>query len=329
MEVSTRREELWLPRGLALLNILRHRGIMIAGGLLIPLLPQTFPAGAEEPVASAPRVEEIAPPLTLPVEINDQVENWMGRYLTDLRPIFEWYLQREGLYADMIREALRRRGMPEDLLYLAAIESGFSPGAISKESAMGMWQFMGPTARALGLRMDAYVDERRDPILATEAALEYLQYLHERFGSWYLAAAAYNAGPSRLADILSLYTGEQTGGEDLYWKILDDLPLETRVYVPKILAATLLAQEAEKYGFRVEQADPVFFERVWVPGGTPLSVVAEAVGTSLGPIRDLNPQLVQGMTPPGELYGVRVPVGQSPLVVASLGSRWRTISLAN
>jgi len=308
-------------------SALRRRLLIIGGGLILALLLLAFGAPEEEGITLAPHVAQIAPSLALPLEMNQQVEGWMERYLTDQRPVFERYLEREGLYSDMIREALGSRGMPEDLVYLAAIESGFTPGATSRVSAMGMWQFMGPTAQAYGLRIDGYVDERRDPIRATEAALDYLQSLHDRFGSWYLAAAAYNAGPSRVAMALSRHAGDPAGEEDLYWEILDHLPTETRVYVPKMLAAILLSQAAEEYGFDVERADPVRFDRVWVPGGTTLRAVAGAVDVPLSRIRELNPHLLMGVTPPGEPFGIRVPPGRSPMVVASLGNRWRSVSV--
>jgi membrane-bound lytic murein transglycosylase D len=274
----------------------------------------------------APHVAELAPALSLPVAMNERVEGWLERFLTDQRPQFERYLAREGLYSEMIRNELRRRSMPEDLIFVAAIESGFSPGATSRVSASGMWQFMSPTARAFGLRIDGYVDERRDPVRATEAALDYLQELHEQFGSWYLAAAAYNAGPTRVARILRTHAGAQTGEEALFWEILEHLPRETREYVPKMLAAILLSGAAEDYGFFVERADPVRFDRVWVPGLTSLRRVAESVRVPVGVIRGLNPQLIRGVTPPDGLFPVRVPVGRSYRVVASLGGRWRTFA---
>ena len=247
----------------------------------------------------------------------------MERFLTDQRPVFTRYLEREGLYSGMILKGLRSRGMPEELMYLAAIESGYSPRATSRVSAIGMWQFMGPTAQAFGLRIDEYVDERRDPVRATEAALDYLQALYDRFGSWYLAAAAYNAGPSRVASVVGTYGGDEGSEEDLYWEIVEHLPKETRAYVPKMLAAILLGQAAEEYGFEVEPAQPIRFDRVWVPGGTTLKTVAQAVGVPLARMRVLNPHLLRGVTPPGEPFGIRVPPGSSPMVVASLGGRWR------
>ena len=305
------------PRRLALPGLAL---ILTFGALLVG-------SGGEKEILLPPHVAEIAPSLSLPVEMNDEVERWMERYLTDQREAFVHYLEREGLYSEMIREALRRRGMPQELLYLAAIESGYSPRAKSRVAATGMWQFMGPTAEAFGLRIDAYVDERRDPVRATEAALDYLSDLHERFGSWSLAAAAYNAGPSRVARVLDIHAGKVEGAEELYWEIVDHLPIETRVYVPKMLALVLLAQAADTYGFHVKPSEPIRFERVWVPGGTSLRAVADAVGKPLSRIKDLNPHLLRGVTPPGEPFGIRVPVGTSPRVVASLGGRWRRVTV--
>ena len=309
------------------LKTLHRRLILLGVGVLLvafSLLVREPGATTPSPV---PHVAEIAPSLGLPVEMNAEVERWMERYLTDQRPVFTRYLEREGLYSGMIREGLRRRGMPEELMYLAAIESGYSPRATSRVSAIGMWQFMGPTAQAFGLRIDSYVDERRDPVRATEAALDYLQSLHDRFGSWYMAAAAYNAGPSRVARIVRDHADDATGEEALYWEIVDHLPRETRAYVPKMLAAILLGQAAEEYGFEVEPAQPMVFDRVWVPGGTTLKTVAEAVNLPLARIRELNPHLLRGVTPPGEPFGIRVPPGRSPMVVASLGSRWRRFNV--
>jgi len=300
----------------------RRLGLLGAGVLLVAISLMVGEPQAVLPPHS-PHVAELAPSLGLPLEMNAEVERWMERFLTDQRPAFTRYLEREGLYSGMIRMGLRSRGMPEELVYLAAIESGYSPKAISRVEAMGMWQFMGPTAEAFGLRIDEYVDERRDPVRATEAALDYLQSLHERFGSWYMAAAAFNAGPSRVARVVKNHTGDTAGEEALYWEIVDDLPAETRAYVPKMLAAILLGQAAEEYGFDVEPAKPIRFDRVWVPGGTTLKTVAQAVGVPLATIRDLNSHLLRGVTPPGEPFGIRVPVGSSPKVVASLGGRWR------
>jgi len=177
--------------------------------------------------------------------------------------------------------------------------------------------------------VDEYVDERKDPVRATKAALDYLEWLHGRFGSWYLAAAAYNAGPSRVQAILGRHADGRTGDEDLYWEVLDHLPRETREYVPRLVAATILAERASEFGFAASRAEPYTFDRVFVPGGTELSRIARATGLHPSVLRDLNPHLVRGVTPPGEIYGVRVPVGASRQVVAALGAQPRWFGTAD
>ena len=273
----------------------------------------------------------------LPLEVNERVEKWMRRFLTDQRKTFETFLSREGTFAPMIRAKLRERGMPEDILYLAMIESGFSTRATSHVGAGGVWQFMRPTAKEYGLRIDHWVDERRDPVKATDAALDYLQMLHERYQSWYLAAAAYNAGYGRVDRALKKHAAacvararaaarrgeiaescEASGGESLYWEIIDQLPRETRDYVPKIIAATALAREAQRYGFRASEAAPYDFERVWVQGGTRLASLAREVGIELDLLKDLNPHLVRAATPPGASYALRVPVGWTERIIVAL-----------
>jgi len=306
---------------------LRSAAVVLGVGALATLFSALGSPGEPEEPSLAPLVADLAPSLHLPVAMNDRVNRWMERYTTDQRQVFERYLEREGLYSEMIKEGLRSRGMPEDLVYLAAIESGFTPGARSRVSAMGMWQFMGPTAQQFGLQINEYVDERRDPVRATAAALDYLQALHEQFDSWYLAAAAYNAGPGRVARALRNHADDQTGEEELYWEIIEHLPRETRAYVPKMLALIALGQAAEDYGFEVEKAEPVEFDRVWVPGGTTLRWVANSVEVPIRDIRDLNPHLVRGVTPPGVLFPVRVPPGTSRMLVASQGTRWRTVAV--
>lgn len=265
-----------------------------------------------------------APVAALPVEVNARVRYWMERFTTDQRSTFELYMSRKGRYEDLVVERLRRRGMPDELLYLAMIESGFLPRASSQVSAVGLWQFMGPTAQQYGLRVDNFVDERRDPLRATDAALTYLQWLHDRYDSWYLAAAAYNAGPGRVDRALRQGgSAAATDDVDLYWEIIDHLPRETREHVPKLLAATILARNAGALGFQIEPVQPYAFDRVWVPGGTTLRVVARELDVPAQLIRDLNPHLVRGVTPPGGSYGLRVPVGRTAQVVASIGGgRW-------
>lgn len=305
-----------LPRVSRISQTLLLVGILGVSGLYA----QGGEDGADAAEASSGEQPGLEPlDAALPVEINDRVRRWIQRFRTDLRPEFERLREREGVYAEMIQAKLRERGLPPELLYLAVMESGLSPWAVSRASAVGVWQFMGPTAEQYGLRVDAWVDERRDPERATDAALDYLEHLRDRFGSWYLAAAAYNAGPGRIERVLNRHAEGRRGEEELYWEVWAHLPFETREYVPRLLAATHLAQNADLYGFQVEAADAYAYDRVFVPGGTSLSRVARALGSDVRTLRDLNPHLIRAATPPGELYPVRVPVGTAPEVVASLG----------
>jgi membrane-bound lytic murein transglycosylase D len=278
------------------------------------------PDSPATPGIEVPDVSHLLGETRLPIEVNARVERWIGRFLGPDRETFEHYLVREGLYGGMVRQKLRARDMPEQLLYLAMIESGFSAGATSPVAAAGMWQFLGATARAYGLSVDAWVDERRDPVRATDAALDYLEELHAEFGSWYLAAAAYNAGPVRVAAAVRRLggTADETDAEAMYWRIIEDLPRETREFVPKILAAAILAEQAGHFGIDVEPDLPYLFDQVLVPGGTSLRHVAEALDESPALLRELNPHLIRGATPPGRSFPVRIPLGESHRVLAAL-----------
>ncbi|MFQ5538220.1 MAG: lytic transglycosylase domain-containing protein [Gemmatimonadota bacterium] len=300
---------------------------LAVGALMAGLdAPEGAPASAGEvAVVGAEGVPEVLG-TTLPLHVTPRVRKWVRRFQGDQRKEFQRLLSRQGVYADLIRGKLRERGMPEELLYMAMMESGLSPWAVSKVSAVGVWQFMGPTARQYGLRVDPWVDERRDPVRATDAALDYLQWLYERYGSWYMAAAAYNAGPGRVDRVLRRYAPGRRGEEELYWEVLEHLPRETREYVPRMVAATLLARNPEAFGFALEEREPYRYEQVIVPGSTPLAAVARALGVSSRAVRELNPHLLRGVTPPGEAYPVRVPVGEGPRVVTSLTGRGGTRS---
>ena len=220
--------------------------------------------------------------------------------------------------------------MPEDLVYLSMIESGFNPNARSTAQAVGLWQFVAGTGRVYGLRIDGVVDERRDPEASTDAALRYLDDLHEQFGSWSLATAAYNSGENRVARIMREVTGAVRGQESDFWLIRSKLPSETREYVPLIYAAALVGKEPHKYGLDdVERLLPLEVETVDVPGGTSLDVVARAIGMEAQNVRDLNPQLIQGVTPAGNsAYPVRIPEGRTALLRANFARAVATISPA-
>jgi membrane-bound lytic murein transglycosylase D len=200
------------------------------------------------------------------------------------------------------------------MYYLALIESGFNPHAYSRAAAVGMWQFMTTTAQGMGLRVDWWVDERRDPVRSTEAAVRFLRGLNEQFGSMYLAAAAYNGGPGRIARGLTRYEDdfEGTTGDDLFFALAEKkyLRSETRNYVPQLIAAALVAKESERYGLKVEPRPAFTYDSVRVGPRMPISVIAKAGGTTVDVIQDLNPHILRGMTPPRDSAFVRLPEGR-------------------
>jgi soluble lytic murein transglycosylase-like protein len=217
-------------------------------------------------------------------------------------------LERMRHLEPLIRAALARERVPRDLLYLALVESSFRPAATSRMGAAGVWQFMPGTARGYGLEVGTWVDERRDPVRASHAAARHLRDLHEQFGGWHLAAAAYNCGSGCVRRALRLHGGGPDGGELRYWRIRPYLPRETRDYVPKLLAAVRIARDPAAFGFGgVDGGAPLAYRVVMAPGGTSLQRVARWAGAPESAVATLNPHLVRGQTPPGRRWPVRVP----------------------
>ncbi|HEX7088793.1 MAG TPA: LysM peptidoglycan-binding domain-containing protein [Longimicrobiales bacterium] len=277
---------------------------------------------------TAPEVDEDVP-WDITKTRNARVDYWIRFLRTKNHARTRLWLERSGRYAPMIRRELRARNMPQDLVYLALIESGFSPRAYSRAHAVGIWQFIAETGRRYGLEISPYVDERRDPIAATRAALDYLQDLYRRFGSWYLAAAAYNTGENRVERILRQRLGGARGHDSLFWKIDQYLPRETRDYVPLMLAAAHIAKEPHKYGFRnLKYHPPLEFDTVHVPGGVSLETAARAAGVGVGVVQELNPHLVRRMTPPGRAWTLRIPRGRRDLFVQNFARMPREERLA-
>ncbi|MGQ0561891.1 MAG: transglycosylase SLT domain-containing protein [Gemmatimonadota bacterium] len=265
----------------------------------------------------------------LPVTRNDEVDEWIDFLKGRNSEKTELWLERSGKYTPMILAELRKRGMPEDLIYLAFIESGFAPNAKSRAAAVGLWQFIAETGRRYGLEVSSYVDERRDPVKATHAALDYLTELHDRFGSWYLAAAAYNTGENRVGRIMRQVTGSERGTDADFWKIAARLPRETRNYVPLMLAAGHIGKEPQKYGFDdVDYQAPLSYGIVRVPQNVSLSVVAKSVGVETDAIEELNPELVRDRTPPARSWTVRVPDGTAARFAANFPDELKAVRLA-
>ena len=183
-----------------------------------------------------------------------RIDYWIGKLTTSLKTDFEKALDRKAKYDDMITAKLDAADLPRDLIYLAMIESEFNPNAKSHAHAVGMWQFMSATARRFGLSVGKHVDQRKDPARATDAAVKYLSVLHDRFGSWYLAAAAYNSGEGTVRKALKRVTGRTHGTDADFFRILPKLPKETRDYVPKLIAAARVGNDPAKYGLAVDDA---------------------------------------------------------------------------
>jgi membrane-bound lytic murein transglycosylase D len=248
-------------------------------------------------------------------ESQDRVAYYVDMFTGRSKERITERLERGTRYEPMIRAKLKAGGLPEDMYYLALVESGFDPHAYSRAAAVGMWQFMTSTGRDMGLRVDRWVDERRDPVRSTDAAVRFIRGLRDQFGSLYLAAAAYNGGPGRVSRGLARYADdlEGTPGDDAFFVLAekDYLRNETREYVPQLIAAALIAKEPTRYGMELHPLPPFAYDSVRVPGRTPVAAVARAAGASTRDILDLNPHLLRGMTPPGDRYLVRIPVGSA------------------
>jgi membrane-bound lytic murein transglycosylase D len=248
-------------------------------------------------------------------ETQDRVAHYVTMFTGRAKDRIAERLQRGTRYEPMIRAKMKAGGLPEDMYYLALVESGFDPHAYSRAAAVGMWQFMTSTARDMGLRVDRWVDERRDPVRSTGAAVRFIRGLREEFGSLYLAAAAYNGGPGRVSRGLARYADdlEGTPGDDAFFVLAekDYLRNETREYVPQLIAAALIAKEPARYGMTLHSLPPFAYDSVTVHAGTPIAAIAKAAHASTRDLLDLNPHLLRGMTPPRENFQVRVPVGDA------------------
>ncbi len=323
----------------------------------------------------------------LPITINASVKRWIDVFQTRHRKYFGLWLARSGRYIPLMRSILEKHGLPKELVYLAMVESGFSCRARSRAAAVGPWQFIRSTGKKYGLRIDAWVDERRDPIKATEAAARYLRFLYEEFGDWYLAAAGYNAGEARIRKALRSSKGDDfwdiSGTHKLtriirgrYVHVLRRgenpsivaakygistkrllrangltkkaarslrpgqrliipakngkarrityrrryIARETANYVPKIIAAAVIAKNPERYGFdKIDYHDPLVYDTVILTTSVDLKKLARELGVSYRTLKELNPELRYHFTPPGRRdYALRIPRGAPQDFLASI-----------
>ncbi|RMF07105.1 MAG: LysM peptidoglycan-binding domain-containing protein, partial [Candidatus Neomarinimicrobiota bacterium] len=240
----------------------------------------------------------------IPLIINSQVQQFIEFFQTKRRDEFERWLTRYMKYRDVVRTILKEHGLPEELEFLALIESGMNPKAYSRANASGMWQFMYFTGKKYGLKRTWYVDERRDPVKATHAACEYIKDLYAEFDDWYLTLAAYNSGEGRIRRGIQLHNTRD------FWQ-LRSLPRETRNYIPYFLAAALICRNPEQYGFTLPQVEPYAYDEVELEKSADLNVLARCCGISVNELRDLNPELRQSATPANSIYFLKIPHGKT------------------
>ncbi|MDH5202226.1 MAG: transglycosylase SLT domain-containing protein [Nitrospirota bacterium] len=233
-----------------------------------------------------------------------------------IRENFSLWLSRSGKYLDLMKEILKEKDVPEEIVFLSLIESGFNPFAYSPARAVGHWQFIASTAKRYGLTINWWMDERRDPVKSTTAAAHYLKDLYEMFGSWNLAMAAYNAGEGKILKALN-----RTKTDD-YWSLLTTkhIKRETKDYVPKFIAASLIANRPEDFGFEnIEYHPPLDYDEVTITSPVDLEVIAECAESTIEVIKELNPEIRRWCTPPDiPEYTLRIPEGKKDIFLENL-----------
>ena len=244
----------------------------------------------------------------IPVVYNAAVKKWIKYFTGRGKATYRKYAERAGRYGPVLSKILNEQGLPRDLIFLSMAESGFANHARSWAKAVGPWQFMPFTGRRFGLEVGFFLDERRDPLKATIAASSYLRYLYDRFGSWELAMAGYNAGEGKIGRAIRRYRTKN------FWQIRKGryLKPETKNYVPKIMALAIIGKNLKAFGFEnVEFKKALDFQEIEVPGNTDLYKVAEVIGSDFKEMKKYNPEVLRWQTPPSlKSYTLRVPVGK-------------------
>lgn len=267
-----------------------------------PLLPSRFHSFEDELLAS---------PMLHHPEFQVEVERWVGRWADGFSEWMPSYLDRMTWYERMVDTTLAAHGLPWSLRYLPVIESGYSTSAVSSASAVGLWQFMAPTARDFGIEVGPLVDDRRDPFVSTAAAADYLVQLRHDFGSWFLALAAYNAGPQRIRGLMERYVPDVEPSDAVYWALRDVLPRETADFVPNLIGAVIVGSDPEAHGYDRPVPRPFEFDRVPVLGAISFETAALAAGVGRGEIERLNPEYIRGETPAEAQVDLRLPPGHA------------------
>lgn len=293
---------------------------------LVPLEPELEPEltasppdapkeESVEPVESAVSKESQGTAYNIPVVIDQTVQSHIRFFNMSIRDRFEQWLLRLNRYRPLVEDIFAEFDLPSDLVHLSLVESGFNPYDYSRAKATGPWQFMKGTGKIYGLRIDHYVDERRDPIKSTIAAARYLRDLYDLFGTWPLAMAAYNAGEGKVQRALTKAQAESFS-EISRTKLIRR---ETKQYVPRIMAATIIARNPDQYGFNQIPVAPHVFEEVVVTRPLHFRAISNVTGIPYSELRLLNPELRRDATPPDDTaYHLKVPVGASAKVLKLL-----------
>jgi membrane-bound lytic murein transglycosylase D len=289
----------------------------VAGSVAEPVEQTVTDARSELPpekIEGVP-VSEPVPQYDIPIVINDKVRFWIDYYSRKNHKSFQAGLNRSGLYLERFQEIFEEEGVPLDLIYMAHIESGYKTSAYSRAAAVGIFQFISGTARRYGLKIDYWVDERRDPDKSARAATAYLKKLYRDFDDWYLALAAYNGGEGRVSRAL------KKSGKTDFWGLAESsryLRRETRNYVPAIIAAIIISKNLEEYGFDPPSEQPLAYETIEVVDGVDLQVLADCAGSDFDTLHRLNPGLRRDQTPPHATTAVHLPPGSGSGALVAL-----------
>jgi hypothetical protein len=300
--------------------------ILLVG--ILSFMLHVIPAAAEPSVSVSGEIKPALPPFGLstsedeaiderayhvPVLLNNSVEAYIEYFRTRGKRTYQRWLDNSAPYLHPMQEIFKQENLPEELAYVAMIESGFDSRAVSLAKATGPWQLMPDTARQYGLRSDQWIDERRDHIKSSHAAAQHFRDLHNRFGSWPLVLAAYNAGRGKVQRAM-----QRTGSED-FWDLKESAYLrrETKGYVPKFMAAALIARDPAAYGFRVPDVEPLRYDEVVIPASTDLGIIAYCTDSTYEMIKSLNPEIQGGVTPPDDpRYLLKIPEGKKKIFLA-------------
>jgi len=327
------------PRG-EILSLRGGRSVLAASLLIV--LPACQTIGRTPPptvILSPPSVEvqamaevrdipDLPPPPVPPVPVRapdpilhsivlenpsfrSQVERWIGTWRDRQTGSFQIYMERMRTLSSIVEEEIIRRDLPPSLGALPIVESGYVLAIANPSGAGGLWQIMPATARNLGLEVSTAVDERRDPVASTRAALGYLERHYEEFGSWFLAIAAYNAGSGTIGNLIARAGGRREGesGDELFLRIRSSFPAETEDLLARFIAAATLSADLEGYGMPLPESAPWNFDEVELSDAVSLDVIARAAGVLVRDIQELNPQILRGYLSGGTPRTVRIPAG--------------------